>query len=159
MAFLLFLILSGVLSPQNFFLIRISEIFFQFFLLLLFHILYHFLKDFCLFFSFFANIWYNFPLFYGHAFLEDIHCLQECYSLFNLFFLRVTLYGLILTLLCCLFTYLFMYLRKISPELTSVPIFLYFVCGTPATAWLDERCGSLHLGSKPANPGLPKRSV
>ena len=28
---------------------------------------------------------------------------------------------------------------KISPELTSVPIFLYFICGIPTTAWLDER--------------------
>ena len=26
------------------------------------------------------------------------------------------------------------FLRKISLELTSVPIFLYFICGTPATA-------------------------
>ena len=32
---------------------------------------------------------------------------------------------------------LFFCLTKISPELTSVPIFLYFVCGTPATAWLE----------------------
>ena len=28
-------------------------------------------------------------------------------------------------------------LRKIVPELTPVPIFLYFIRGTPATAWLD----------------------
>ncbi|XP_070109978.1 carnitine O-palmitoyltransferase 1, muscle isoform isoform X5 [Equus przewalskii] len=31
-------------------------------------------------------------------------------------------------------------LRKAGPELTSVPIFLYFICGTPTTAWLAKRC-------------------
>ena len=31
------------------------------------------------------------------------------------------------------------FLRKIGPELTAVPIFLDFLCGTPATAWLDKR--------------------
>ena len=30
--------------------------------------------------------------------------------------------------------------RKISPELTSVPIFLYFICGMPTTAWPDKWC-------------------
>ena len=30
------------------------------------------------------------------------------------------------------------FFRKIGPELTSVPIFLYFICGTPATAWLAK---------------------
>ena len=35
--------------------------------------------------------------------------------------------------LLCLF-----FLRKIGPELTSVPIFLYFICGMSATAWLDK---------------------
>ena len=34
---------------------------------------------------------------------------------------------------------LFFFLRKISPELTSVPIFLYFICEKSATAWLDKR--------------------
>ena len=29
-------------------------------------------------------------------------------------------------------------LRKTGPELTSTPIFLYFICGTPATAWLRQ---------------------
>ena len=28
----------------------------------------------------------------------------------------------------------FFFLRKISPELMSMPVFLYFICGTPATA-------------------------
>ena len=37
-------------------------------------------------------------------------------------------------------TVLFIYLRKIGPELTSVHIFLYSVCGMPATAWLDQWC-------------------
>ena len=27
-------------------------------------------------------------------------------------------------------------LRKTGPELTSMPIFLYFICGTPTAAWL-----------------------
>uniref|UniRef100_A0A9L0SVW3 Guanine nucleotide-binding protein subunit alpha n=1 Tax=Equus caballus TaxID=9796 RepID=A0A9L0SVW3_HORSE len=31
---------------------------------------------------------------------------------------------------------LLFFLRKTGPELTSVPIFLYFLCGTPTTAWL-----------------------
>ena len=31
-------------------------------------------------------------------------------------------------------------LRKIGPELTSVPIFLYFICGMPTTAWLAKGC-------------------
>ena len=37
------------------------------------------------------------------------------------------------------FIYLFI-LRKTGPELTSMPIFLYFMCGMPATAWLAMRC-------------------
>ena len=47
-------------------------------------------------------------------------------------------------------------LRKIDPELTSMPIFLCFICGTPATAWLDKWCVSLNLGSELVNPRLPK---
>ena len=47
------------------------------------------------------------------------------------------------------FTFL---LRKISPELTSVPIFLHFICG-----WLKQHGWEMvlvpHLGSEPANPG------
>ena len=31
-------------------------------------------------------------------------------------------------------------LRKTGPELTSVPIFLYFICGMPTTAWLAKQC-------------------
>uniref|UniRef100_A0A9L0JRQ5 Uncharacterized protein n=1 Tax=Equus asinus TaxID=9793 RepID=A0A9L0JRQ5_EQUAS len=30
--------------------------------------------------------------------------------------------------------------RKTGPELTSMPIFLYCICGTPTTAWLAKRC-------------------
>ena len=55
---------------------------------------------------------------------------------------------------CCFF---FFFLRKIGPELTSVPIFLYFICETPATAWLDKWYVGPHLGSEPANPRLLKR--
>ena len=68
-----------------------------------------------------------------------------------------------------LFSFLVFFLRKISPELTSAanpplfaeedsgpeltftPIFLYFICGTPAIAWLDKCCVGLHPGSEPAN--------
>ena len=31
-------------------------------------------------------------------------------------------------------------LRKMGPELTSMPIFLYFIHGMPTTAWLAKRC-------------------
>ena len=48
--------------------------------------------------------------------------------------------------------------RKIGSELTSVPIFLYFMWDV-TTAWLDERCVGLHPGSKPVNPGSPKQNV
>ena len=34
---------------------------------------------------------------------------------------------------------------KTGPELTSVPIFLYFICGTPATAWPAKQC-HVHTG-------------
>ena len=54
---------------------------------------------------------------------------------------------------------LFFLLRKISPELTSVPIFLYVIQGTPATAWLDKQCVGPHLGSEPMNPGLLKQNM
>ena len=33
----------------------------------------------------------------------------------------------------------FFFLRNISPELT-LPIFFYFICGMPATAWCGEWC-------------------
>ena len=33
-----------------------------------------------------------------------------------------------------------------------MPIFLYFLCGTPAAEWLDKRCIGPHLGSKQVNP-------
>ena len=51
------------------------------------------------------------------------------------------------------------FLRKFSPELTSVPIFLYFTCGTPATAWLAKWCIGLHLGSELVNLGTLKPDV
>ena len=53
----------------------------------------------------------------------------------------------------------FFLLRKTSPELTPVLIFLYFICGTPAMAWLDKWCVGPHLGSEPANPGLWKQNM
>ena len=76
-----------------------------------------------------------------------------------------------------LFFYLLIFVvRKIGPELTSVPIFLFlleeychwanicvnlpvcFMCNT-ATAWPDERCIGLRPGSEPAKPGPLKRSM
>ncbi|XP_070421534.1 membrane-anchored junction protein isoform X2 [Equus przewalskii] len=45
-------------------------------------------------------------------------------------------------------------LRKTGPELTSVPIFLYFICGTPATAWLAKRC---HVRTQDPNQRTPGR--
>ena len=39
----------------------------------------------------------------------------------------------------------FVCVRKIGPELTSVPIFLYCVCGTPPQHGLNS-------GSEPVNP-------
>ena len=53
---------------------------------------------------------------------------------------------------------IFFFLRKISPELTSVPIFLYFRCGMRATAWLDKQCIGPHPGSKLVNPGHQSRA-
>ena len=51
------------------------------------------------------------------------------------------------------------FFRKISPELTSVRIFLCFICGTPATAWLDKWC---HVRTQDLNWGTlhcPSRAV
>ena len=42
--------------------------------------------------------------------------------------------------LCAFHEFPFCFLRKVGPELTSMPIFIYFLCGTPATAWLDKLC-------------------
>ena len=43
-------------------------------------------------------------------------------------------------------------LRKTGPELTSVPIFLHFICGTLATAWLVKQC---HVGTCDPNGRTP----
>ena len=48
---------------------------------------------------------------------------------------------------------------KISLELTSVLILLYFVCETPATAWLDKRCVRPCPGSERVDPRLLKQSM
>ena len=47
----------------------------------------------------------------------------------------------------------FLFLRKIGPELTSMPTFLYFMCRMPVTAWIDKWCIGPHLGPELANPG------
>ena len=55
----------------------------------------------------------------------------------------------LLTLTINRFFIFFILLRKIHPELTSVAIFLHFVCGL-----LPQQSGvGLHPGSKPTNPG------
>ena len=47
---------------------------------------------------------------------------------------------------------IFFFLRNISPELTSVPIFLYFICGMPTTAWGAKRC---HVPTRDPNRRTP----
>ena len=42
----------------------------------------------------------------------------------------------------------FSFLRKTGPELTSMPIFLSFICGTPTTAGLDKQCHVLTRNPK-----------
>ena len=50
-------------------------------------------------------------------------------------------------------------LRKITPELTLVPISLPLFCmWVAATAWLRNSVGP-HLGSKPENPGCQREAV
>ena len=49
--------------------------------------------------------------------------------------------------------------KEIVPELTSVPIFLYFYMWDVTTAWLDEQCVGPHPGFEPTNPGPPKWSM
>ena len=76
-----------------------------------------------------------------------------------------------LTRLNFLFCFIYLFLRKISPELTSaanpplfamenwswaksMPIFLYFICGMPATAWHAKRC---HVHTQDPNWQTPGR--
>ena len=46
------------------------------------------------------------------------------------------------------------FFRKISPELTSVPIFFYFICGTPTTSW---RAKWYHVHTWDPNQQTPGR--
>ena len=48
--------------------------------------------------------------------------------------------------------WVFFFWRKISPELTSTPTFLYFICGTLATAWPAKWYSGSCPGSELANP-------
>ena len=50
-------------------------------------------------------------------------------------------------------------LRKIGPELTSEPIFLHSVYGTPATAWPDKGWAGPCLGCELVNPGPLKQNM
>ena len=57
------------------------------------------------------------------------------------------------------FIYLFIFLvRKIGPELTSVPVFLHFVCGLLPQHGLMRGVGP-HLVCEPTNTGLLKQSA
>ena len=58
-----------------------------------------------------------------------------------------------------LFPGLFLLARKNGTELTSVANLPLFCMWDATTAWLDERCVGLCLGSKPTNPWLPKQSL
>ena len=49
-------------------------------------------------------------------------------------------------------------LRKTGPELTFLPIFLYFICGTSATAWLAQRCHVCPWDPNRRTPGRPSRT-
>ena len=52
------------------------------------------------------------------------------------------------------------FLRKISPELTSVFIFLYFICGMPTTAWLLPSGAMSTPGIRTSKPqAAEKRNV
>ena len=67
-------------------------------------------------------------------------------------------------------SFLFFFFLKISPELTTaspplfaeeawpwaniVPIFLYFICGMPTTAWRAKRC---HIRTRDLNQWTPGR--
>ena len=82
--------------------------------------------------------------------------LAFCSLSFFLFFKFLFFWGR-LALSWHLLPILLFLLRKTGLELTSVPIFLYFICGTPATAWLDRRCVGPHLGSEPVNPTEAER--
>ena len=50
--------------------------------------------------------------------------------------------------------FFFFFLRKTGPELTSVPIFPYFVRGTPTTVWLAKWC---HVCTRDPNQQTPGR--
>ena len=47
---------------------------------------------------------------------------------------------LISSCLLCNASFFLFFFKEAVPELTSIPIFLYFIRGTPATAWLDKPC-------------------
>ena len=47
-------------------------------------------------------------------------------------------------------------LRKTGPELTFLPIFLYFTCGMSTTAWLAKRC---HVRTRNLNQRNPAAEV
>ena len=79
-------------------------------------------------------------------------CLTRAFSLPLFLFLRMISRELTST------TSLPLFVRKSGPELTSVLIFLYFMCEAPATAWLDEWCVGLCPGSDPVKHRLLKQS-
>ena len=50
-------------------------------------------------------------------------------------------------------------LRKTDPELTSMPIFLYFIRGMPTTAWHAKQCHVCTRDFNRRTPGLWEASV
>ena len=61
-----------------------------------------------------------------------------------------------------------LFAEETGPELISVPIFFYFICGMPATAWLAKQCHirtrdqtgeveRVHLTDLP--PGWPEKDI
>ena len=85
---------------------------------------------------------------------KDMQC-QEWFLLFCSFlFLLFFFWGRLA--LSYLLPILLFLLRKTGPELTSLPIFLYFVCGMPATAWLNKQC---HVCTQDPNQGTLGRGI
>ena len=76
----------------------------------------------------------------------------ECLFNFQFFCLLITLCPKSLLFLLLSLPPTIFFFRKTGPELTSVPIFFYFICGMPGIAWLDKCCIGPRPGSKPMNP-------
>ena len=72
-----------------------------------------------------------------------------CVYIIDLFFIIFIFWGR-LALSWHLLPILLFFLKKTGTELTSLPIFLYLICGTPTTAWLTKQC---HVLDRDLNQG------